>query len=229
MKKNIETILKGSPFGMVGDGFRVSNYFPNGNKPGRKISPFILLDYHPSYYYSPVDKPRGVGVHPHRGFETITLAFKGAVAHHDSHGGAGIIYEGDVQWMTAASGVLHKEYHEENFAKAGGNMQMLQLWVNLPAKNKMDTPHYQAIANADMPKVSLENNSGIVEVIAGTFEGHAGPAKTYTPINMYRVYLNKNGTSNFSFNQNSNNRRRNLTGCATLYECSYLFIRKKWI
>ena len=204
MKKNIETILKGSPFGMVGDGFRVSNYFPNGNKPERKISPFILLDYHPSYYYSPVDKPRGVGVHPHRGFETITLAFKGAVAHHDSHGGAGIIYEGDVQWMTAASGVLHKEYHEENFAKAGGNMQMLQLWVNLPAKNKMDTPHYQAIANADMPKVSLENNSGIVEVIAGEYKENKGPAKTYTPINMYRVYINKNGIANFRFNQNHN-------------------------
>ena len=122
----------------------------------------------------------------------------------NSDGGAGIIYEGDVQWMTAASGVLHKEYHEENFAKAGGNMQMLQLWVNLPAKNKMDTPHYQAIANADMPKVSLENNNGIVEVIAGEYKENKGPAKTYTPINMYRVYINKNGIANFRFNQNHN-------------------------
>ena len=203
MQKNIEVVLQGSHPSMVGDGFRVINFFPNGNKPGRKISPFILLDYHPSFYYAPAEKPRGVGVHPHRGFETVTLAFKGAVAHHDSYGGEGTIWEGDVQWMTAASGVLHKEYHEKNFARQGGYMQMLQLWVNLPAKNKMDEPHYQAIANATMPKVAIGSN-GIVEVIAGSFEGNNGPAKTYTPINIYRVYVNAGGTISFNFNQQHN-------------------------
>lgn len=204
MQKNIEVILKGPAFNMVGDGFRVSNFFPNGNKLGRKISPFILLDYHPPFYYPSTDKPRGVGVHPHRGFETVTLAFKGAVSHHDSHGGAGTIYEGDVQWMTAAGGVLHKEYHETNFAKAGGEMEMLQLWVNLPAKNKMDEPQYQAIANADMPKVLLDDNGGKVEIIAGVYKNKTGPAKTYTPINMYRVYMNAGGLANFDFPQHHN-------------------------
>lgn len=203
MTKNIEAILKGASPSMVGDGFRVMNYFPNGNTPGRKISPFILLDYHPPFYYPPTSSPRGVGVHPHRGFETVTLAFKGAVSHHDSHGGAGTIWEGDVQWMTAASGVLHKEYHEKKFAADGGHMQMLQLWVNLPAKNKMDEPHYQSVPNAAMPKVSVGDN-GTVEVIAGSFEGNAGPAKTYTPINIYRVYMNDGGVINLNFNQQHN-------------------------
>lgn len=199
MQKNIEAILKGSPFSMVGDGFRVSNYFPNGNKLGPKISPFILLDYHPAFYYPPTNNPRGVDVHPHRGFETVTLSFKGSVAHHDSYGGSGTIHEGDVQWMTAARGVLHKEYHEKVFAAAGGEMQMLQLWVNLPSKNKKDNPHYQAIQNIDMPKIPFENKGGIVEVIAGSYKGNIGPAKTYTPINMFRVYMLSDSEAKFDF------------------------------
>ncbi|MEP7317296.1 MAG: pirin family protein [Panacibacter sp.] len=198
MIKEVEGVFKSSAFHMVGDGFRVANYFPNGNKFGRKISPFILLDYHPSFYYSPTTNKRGVGVHPHRGFETVTLALEGYVAHHDSGGNSGIIGPGDVQWMTAASGVLHKEYHEENFAAKGGNMQMLQLWVNLPKAVKMTAPKYQTITSAQIPVVKLPENAGTVHVIAGSYLNVQGPAATFTPINMYRVQLNKNGKVTFN-------------------------------
>lgn len=198
MTKEVEGVFKSSAFHMVGDGFRVANYFPNGNKFGRKISPFILLDYHPPFYYSPTAHKRGVGVHPHRGFETVTLALDGYVAHHDSGGNSGIIGPGDVQWMTAASGILHKEYHEENFAAKGGNMQMLQLWVNLPKAVKMSPPKYQTITSAQIPKVELPQNAGTVNVIAGSYQNVKGPASTFTPINMYRVLLNKNGKATFN-------------------------------
>ena len=197
--KEVDQILKGSAFHMVGDGFRVSNYFPNGNRLGNKISPFILLDYHPSFYYSPANHKRGVGVHPHRGFETVTLALEGYVAHNDSTGNSGIIGPGDVQWMTAASGVLHKEYHEENFSLSGGNMHMLQLWVNLPAAVKMSSPRYQAITAAQMGKYYLPDEMGTVHVIAGSYQGIQGPASTFTPINMYRVELKKNAEISFHF------------------------------
>ena len=204
MTKEVEGIFKSSAFHMVGDGFRVANYFPNGNKFGRKISPFILLDYHPPFYYSPTKNKRGVGVHPHRGFETVTLALDGYVAHHDSGGNSGIIGPGDVQWMTAASGVLHKEYHEESFAAKGGNMQMLQLWVNLPKAVKMSAPKYQTITSAQIPKVELPENAGTVHVIAGSYQNVKGPASTFTPINMYRVQLNKNGKATFDLPAGSN-------------------------
>src|SRR6185436_2866357 len=131
MIRTIDKILQGSPFHMVGDGFRVRNYFPNGNHLGRRFSPFFLLDYHPAFNYPPVPEgahKRGVGVHPHRGFETVTLALEGSVAHHDSAGNSGVIGPGEVQWMTAAGGVLHKEYHEEHFSRKGGIFHMLQLW-----------------------------------------------------------------------------------------------------
>ena len=193
MIKEVEGVYQSSAAHMVGDGFRVINYFPNGNKFGKKISPFILLDYHPSYYYPPTTNKRGVGVHPHRGFETVTLAFDGYVAHHDSGGNSGVIGPGDVQWMTAASGILHKEYHEEKFATKGGSMQMLQLWVNLPKAVKMSPPKYQAISQQQIAKINLPENAGQVWVIAGSFDGIKGPASTFTPINMYRVVLNKGG------------------------------------
>jgi redox-sensitive bicupin YhaK (pirin superfamily) len=157
------------------------------------------LDYNSRFYFPPSDKPLGVGVHPHRGFETVTIAYKGRVAHHDSAGGGGIIGEGDVQWMTAASGVLHKEYHEETFSKEGGEFQMVQLWVNLPAKFKMSNPKYQAIANQEMGIVELENMGGIVEIIAGEYKGIKGPANTFTPISMLNVKLNFNGEAEFNF------------------------------
>ncbi len=199
MIKEVEGVFKSSAFHMVGDGFRVANYFPNGNKFGQKISPFILLDYHPSFYYTPTTHKRGVSVHPHRGFETVTLALDGYVAHNDSGGNSGVIGPGDVQWMTAASGVLHKEYHEENFAARGGNMQMLQLWVNLPKWAKMSAPKYQAIAGEQMGKVQLPGNAGTVIVIAGSYQNTNGPATTFTQINMYRVLLNKSGMIKLDF------------------------------
>jgi redox-sensitive bicupin YhaK (pirin superfamily) len=163
-----------------------------------------MLDYNSKHYFSATEKPRGVGVHPHRGFETVTIAYHGKVAHHDSSGGGGVIGEGDVQWMTAASGVLHKEYHEENFAREGGDFQMVQLWVNLPAKYKMSTPKYQSITNEQINKVELENNSGIVEVIAGDYQMTKGTATTFSPVNLLNAKLNENGKAVFNFPANYN-------------------------
>jgi redox-sensitive bicupin YhaK (pirin superfamily) len=161
------------------------------------MSPFIMMDYGAKFHVPPSDIPKGVGVHPHRGFETVTIAYKGRVAHHDSAGGGGVIGEGDVQWMTAASGVLHKEYHEEGFSKTGGDFQMIQLWVNLPAKDKMSAPKYQAIENASMAKVTVEK--GFVEVIAGNFQGVQGKASTFTPVHMFNAHLEVGGKSEFQF------------------------------
>jgi quercetin 2,3-dioxygenase len=193
--KTVQQVLPPPPPHMVGDGFRVHNFFPGGYEMGNKrMSPFFMLDYNSKVEFSPRENPRGVGVHPHRGFETVTIAYHGKVAHHDSYGNSGVIGEGDVQWMTAASGVLHKEYHEEAFSKAGGMFQMVQLWVNLPAKDKMSTPKYQAITNDQMGRFALPGNSGVVEVIAGEFKGVKGPASTFTPIQMYNIRIKK-GTS----------------------------------
>lgn len=184
----------------VGDGFRVHNFIPGAYRLDmERMSPFIMLDYNSKFYFPPTDQPRGVGVHPHRGFETVTIAYKGRVAHHDSSGGGGVIGEGDVQWMTAASGVLHKEYHEENFSKTGGEFQMVQLWVNLPAKDKMSTPKYQAIAHDAIQTVQLPQQGGIVEVIAGQYEGIEGAASTFTPVNLFNARLNKGGMATFNF------------------------------
>jgi len=166
------------------------------------MDPFIMLDYASRYHFPPTGKPKGVGVHPHRGFETVTIAYKGSVAHHDSAGGGGEIKEGDVQWMTAASGVLHKEYHAESFCATGGDFQMVQLWVNLPAKDKMSTPKYQAIENSNIPKIKV--NGGIVEVIAGAYQDHKGAASTFTPVNMLNAKLATGGIAEFSFPSNHN-------------------------
>ena len=169
-----------------------------------RMSPFIMLDYNSKWQVPAANSPRGVGVHPHRGFETVTIAYKGKVAHHDSSGGGGVISEGDVQWMTAASGVLHKEYHEEEFSKQGGIFQMVQLWVNLPSKDKMSTPKYQAIPHEKMAQHQLPNGNGAIEVIAGNYNGTQGPATTFTPVHMYNARLNKGGTANFEFPANYN-------------------------
>jgi hypothetical protein len=162
-----------------------------------RMSPFIMMDYGAKFYFTPSETPRGVGVHPHRGFETVTIAYQGRVAHHDSAGGGGIIGEGDVQWMTAASGVLHKEYHEEEFSKTGGDFQMVQLWVNLPAKDKMSAPKYQAIQNKQIPRVPV--HLGEVEVIAGTYQSTQGAASTFTPVNLLNVKLSQGGKASFDF------------------------------
>jgi len=203
--KNIELVLAPPAPHMVGDGFRVHNFIPGGyHLDMQRMDPFIMLDYNSKYYFPATERSRGVGVHPHRGFETVTIAYHGKVAHHDSSGGGGVIEEGDVQWMTAASGVLHKEYHEEEFAKKGGDFQMVQLWVNLPAKDKMSAPKYQSINNRQIAKVQLENDGGVIEVIAGDYKMTKGTASTFTPVNLLNAKLNEGGTALFNFPVNYN-------------------------
>ncbi|MEO6833202.1 MAG: pirin family protein, partial [Chitinophagaceae bacterium] len=189
----------------VGDGFRVHNFIPSGFRMDmQRMDPFIMLDYNSTFIFPPSDKPKGVAVHPHKGFETVTIAYKGKVAHHDSAGGGGVIGVGDVQWMTAASGVLHKEFHEEEWSKKGGEFQMVQLWVNLPAKDKKSSPKYQAIKNEDINRVELENNAGTIEVIAGDYKGTKGSASTFTPVNLFNARLKKGGKVSFEFPANYN-------------------------
>lgn len=183
--RTVEKIISPPPVHWVGDGFRVHGFWPGSGDPQR-ISPFYLLDYNALTDFPPREEPFGVGPHPHRGFETVTIAYKGKVAHHDSRGGGGVIGEGDVQWMTAGSGLLHKEYHEQGSNRLGGPFQMVQLWVNLPAKDKMTAPRYQAITNAEMGRVSLPLG-GEVEIIAGEFEGVKGPAATFTPVHLFNL------------------------------------------
>ena len=171
---------------MVGDGFPVRNLFPSHDL-DREVSPFLMLDYAGPQYFEPTDHPRGVGEHPHRGFETVTIVYEGVVAHRDSAGNAGVIGPGDVQWMTAASGVVHEEFHEKEFANTGGTLHAIQLWVNLPRASKMSAPGYQTILNADIPSIDL--GGGELRVIAGSFQGQKGPAHTFTPIQLYDIQL----------------------------------------
>ncbi|RGY61279.1 pirin family protein [Fusobacterium ulcerans] len=192
----IERILRGAHSHWVGDGFYVKQYFPSGQNIEffNRFSPFILLDYNEPYYFEATNKTVGVGAHPHRGFETVTLAISGKVEHHDNKGNHGIIGPGDIQWMTAGSGILHKEYHEKEYAQKGRTFHMIQLWVNLPQKYKMVEPKYQSLLNENMGKFSLQDNMGEVTVYAGQVQGVKGPAKTFSPINLYKVTLKKNGT-----------------------------------
>ncbi|TVP50853.1 MAG: pirin family protein [Mongoliibacter sp.] len=203
--RKIELVAAPRPPHFVGDGFRVHNFIPSGYRMDMKrMDPFIMLDYNSKFYFPPTDTPRGVSVHPHRGFETVTIAYKGKVAHHDSSGGGGIISEGDVQWMTAASGVLHKEYHEKNFSQNGGDFQMVQLWVNLPAKDKMSPPKYQGLANDKINKFQLPDNAGIVEVIAGEYLGMKGSASTFSPVHLMNAKLKAGRSADFYFPENFN-------------------------
>ncbi len=203
--KNIEAVIQPPPFHMVGDGFRVHNFFPSQPVIGMTgMSPFFLMDYGSKWIFPPSETPRGVGVHPHRGFETVTIAYHGSVAHHDSTGNSGIIGEGDVQWMTAGAGILHKEYHEKEFSKKGGMMQMVQLWVNLPAKDKMTPPKYQAIENGMMGRVLLKDNKSTIEVIAGEYNGTKGPATTFSPVSLFNARLIYGCRADFSFSNKNN-------------------------
>ncbi|HMN31927.1 MAG: pirin family protein [Chitinophagaceae bacterium] len=198
--KNVEMVATPSTPHYVGDGFRVHNFIPSHPRLDMyHADPFIMLDYNSKFYFPPSENPKGVGVHPHRGFETVTIVYKGKVEHADSSGAGGVIQEGDVQWMTAARGVLHKEYHETEWSKTGGEFHVVQLWVNLPAKYKMSPPKYQAIENKTMQKVILDNNAGMVEVIAGTYKGVEGSASTFSPIHLMNVKLNAGGKANFDF------------------------------
>lgn len=186
--KKIKTTRRDHQRHWVGDGFPVQSIFGYNNL-GREISPFILMDYAGPENFPPSDHIRGVGEHPHRGFETITIVYDGEVEHRDSAGGGGLIRSGDVQWMTAASGLVHEEKHGREFAKRGGRFEMVQLWVNLPAKDKGAKPRYQGLRNEDIPSVALPNSAGTVRVIAGEYGGKKGPAKTFTPINLWDIRL----------------------------------------
>ncbi|WP_395805458.1 pirin family protein [Daejeonella sp.] len=198
--KSLELVVSPSPPHFVGDGFRVHNFVPSAYKLDMKrMDPIIMLDYNSKYTFEPSLEPKGVGVHPHRGFETVTIAYKGQIEHHDSSGGGGVISEGDVQWMTAASGVLHKEFHEKEWSKKGGEFQMVQLWVNLPAKYKMSTPKYQALENYKMTRFPLENNAGEIEIIAGEYQGVSGTASTFTPLHLFNARIKEGANANFSF------------------------------
>ena len=176
----------------VGDGFPVRSLFSFDTLDG-KLSPFLMLDYAGPAQFAPTTQRRGVGQHPHRGFETVTIVYDGEVEHRDSTGNGGVIGPGDVQWMTAASGILHEEFHSPQFSQKGGAFEMVQLWVNLPAKDKMAPPGYQGILNKDIPVVSLADDAGTLRVIAGDFDGAQGPARTFTPINVWDVRLRQNG------------------------------------
>lgn len=186
--KKIAKVLRSDGNHWVGDGFPVRSLF-SYHRDSADVSPFLLFDYAGPHRFDPTDTPRGVGQHPHRGFETVTIVYDGEVAHRDSAGNGGTIGPGDVQWMTAASGIVHEEFHSPNYSKTGGPFRMVQLWVNLPAKDKMSPPGYQAITNRDIPVVPV--TGGTARIIAGAFRGVRGPARTFTPVNLWDLRLDR--------------------------------------
>lgn len=190
--KKVVKIASAPPMHWVGDGFPVRSLFSYQSH-ARELSPFLLLDYAGPAVFTAADRPRGVGQHPHRGFETVTIVYQGEVEHRDSTGSGGIIGPGDVQWMTAGGGILHEEFHSHRFTQSGGTMEMVQLWVNLPAKDKMVRPGYQAILARDIPTVRLPDDAGTLRVIAGEFGGCRGPARTFTPLSVWDVAMRPNG------------------------------------
>lgn len=206
----------------VGSGFYVSNYFPEGRNLLERFSPFALMDYNEPKDFPPAKSPRGIGAHPHRGIETVTFAFEGAVEHHDNAGNHGIIYSGGVQWMTAGGGIMHKEYHEKDFAVKGGILHMMQLWVNLPKKDKYAEPRYQDIAKSKMGKFERPSGQGEIAVVAGEYEGVKGPAKTFSPMNIYigdikpqgRIILREPGDYNTGILVVSGEAKINGSACA---------------
>ncbi len=186
--KKLLRIHQSSGMHWVGNGFPVRSVF-GYNDLGRELSPFLLLDYAAPYAFPPGNEKRGVGGHPHKGFETVTVAYQGELEHRDSSGGGGKIGAGDVQWMTAGNGIVHEEFHSPEFTRQGGTLQMVQLWVNLRARDKTAKPGYQTLLNAQIPSVALPQDAGTVRIIAGEYAGQKGPAKTFTPINLWDVNL----------------------------------------
>ena len=184
----------------VGDGFPVQSIFSYRDI-HEEMSPFLLMDYAAPTRFEPTTQRRGVGQHPHRGFETVTIVYDGQVSHHDSTDAGGTIGPGDVQWMTAGSGIVHEEYHGEDYARKGGPFEMIQLWVNLPAKDKMAAPGYQGITDQQIPEIALANDAGKVRVIAGEYEGHKGPARPFSPMNVWDMRLNAGGTVTFNLEE----------------------------
>ena len=215
MKRTIERVFTGAREHWVGDGFHVSNYFPSATESQKRMSPFFLLDYQKPEAYTPTTRRRGVGTHPHRGFETVTIAYQGAIAHRDSAGNGGVIGPGEVQWMTAGSGVLHNEYHDEEFARRGGTLHMIQIWVNLPRIHKRAAPKYQALTNDSIRTVTLEGEKGVVRVISGGFEEAAGPASTFSPAHMLDVRLSGGGSVRLPTPQDYNTALLVLAGKVT--------------
>lgn len=207
--KKVANVFNAPEKHWVGNGFHVASMFSYNDK-DKNLDPFLLMDYNPPKFFQGGRRDnsefalRGVEEHPHRGFETVTIAYQGEVSHRDSHGGGGTIGTGDVQWMTAGSGVMHEEMHSEKFAKEGGLFEMVQLWVNLPAKDKMTAPKYQAIKSADIPVVTLPNNAGFARVIAGELLDKNGSAETFSPINMWDTTMNANSAHTFAVPESHN-------------------------
>jgi redox-sensitive bicupin YhaK (pirin superfamily) len=201
--KQVVKVYRPASAHWVGDGFPVRNIISDENM-GEAISPFLLLDYAGPADFPPSDRQRGVGEHPHRGFETVTIIYQGELVHRDSAGNHGTIGPGDVQWMTAASGVVHEELHEPSFTQSGGRLEMVQLWVNLPKTFKMSPPRYQTLLNEQIPVAYLAQGAGHVRVIAGEFHGVKGPARTFTPIQVYDLHLKGDHHAELSFQPNYN-------------------------
>ncbi len=196
--KQLHRITRTNESHWVGDGFPVRTLF-SYNTPDAEMSPFLMLDYAGPAEFPPASKPRGVGLHPHRGFETVTILYQGEVEHHDTAGNGGLIGPGDVQWMTAAKGLRHEEMHSAAFTRQGGTFEAIQLWVNLPAKYKMEPPHYQSIGSTQIPAVKLDEQGSVVRVIAGAYRDAKGPANTYTPINLWDLRLQSGQTVELEF------------------------------
>lgn len=188
--KKIAQVLHSNGSHWVGDGFPVRSLFSYGGD-AQALSPFLLFDYAGPHVFAPAARPRGVGQHPHRGFETVTIVYDGEVSHRDSTGAGGTIGPGDVQWMTAGGGIIHEEFHSQSFTRTGGPFRMVQLWVNLPGKDKMTSAGYQSITDADIPVVELKQGAARVRVIAGEFAGTKGPARTFSPVNLWDVRLGR--------------------------------------
>ena len=215
MNKAVLGVYPGPKAHWVGDGFPVRSLF-SYDQMGRHISPFLLLDYAAPTVFAPAARPRGVGEHPHRGFETVTIVYQGEVAHRDSVGNSGVIGPGDVQWMTAAAGILHDEFHSPAFMRRGGALEMAQLWVNLPAKHKMAPPRYQSILNAQIPQVTLPDGAGTVRVIAGSYSGQKGPAATFSELNVWDLRLQAGKEITLSLPENHSASIAVLRGAVTV-------------
>ena len=186
--KQLAFIKRSNGSHWVGDGFPVKSIFSYTDI-AQEMSPFLLMDYAGPADFPPTTRKLGVGQHPHRGFETVTIVYEGGVSHRDSSGGGGTIGPGDVQWMTAASGLIHEEFHSADYARQGGPFEMIQLWVNLPARDKMSTPGYQGITDAQIPRVDLPGDAGTARIIAGRYAAVAGAARTFTPMNVWDMRL----------------------------------------
>ncbi len=191
--KTLQGVYSAARGHWVGDGFPVRSLISYDRMGAQHISPFLMLDYAGPFDFSAGGRPRGVGQHPHRGFETVTLVYQGELEHRDSTGGGGLIGAGDVQWMTAGAGIVHEEFHSQAFTEQGGVLEMVQLWVNLPARDKSEPPAYQTLLAEEIAEVPLPDRAGRVRVVAGDYQGHRGPAKTFTPINVWDLRLRPGG------------------------------------